>query len=370
MAAVDGTALSRHATVPRETRPNRAASGRSPRTWPLAAASTLLASLTALLVAELVVLPWQAGVPREVALLGLAAQPPAVDDTAINSLGFTGDVPSEQKPRGTRRVLTLGASSLFNRRLTERLKAQIAARAQAPVEVVGGAIRTHTSRANVLKYRFFSKYQFDYVFLYEGINDLWANHVAAERFRGDYAHLSPWHTRNFLLDNSLIARVVYNRLTQKDANALEDFLAGRPRAVVNGAGFRSAAALDANLRELIAAIRSDGGVPILMTFAWVIPDTYTRAAFEAGTLGYVNPDNYDRVAVEMWGPADFVREGLLRHDAVVRAVARDTGTPLLDQRKLMDDRIELFGDVCHFNETGTDEFVRHMVDFLVERGFI
>ena len=44
----------------------------------------------------------------------------------------------------------------------------------------------HTSRASVIKYDFLSKYRFDVVLIYEGINDLWANHVTPERFRDDY----------------------------------------------------------------------------------------------------------------------------------------------------------------------------------------
>jgi hypothetical protein len=107
-----------------------------------------------------------------------------------------------------------------------------------------------------------------------------------------------------------------------------------------------------------------------MTFAWVIPENYTAEAFEAGKLGYVNPENYDRPAVELWGPVPYVREGLRRHDEVVRRVAEQMSVALLDQKRLMADRIELFGDVCHFNEPGTDEFIKHIVDFLLENGFI
>lgn len=328
----------------------------------------LLAGVLAL--AEFVMLPRLLGAPRDLALMGWVATAAQVDDVPINSLGLTGDVPALPKPPSTRRVLILGGSSLFNRRMTERLRDALQQRSAAHVEVVGAALRMHTSRASVIKYEFLSKYRFDVVLIYEGINDLWANHVTSERFREDYGHLSPWYIRTPLLDRSLVARVVYNCLVAGKTRAIEDFLSNPPGAAVGGAGFRSVETLGNNLRALVGMVREDGGVPILMTFAWAIPPDYSLEAFESGKLGYVNPDNYDRTAVEVWGTPSFVEQGLRLHNEVVRRVSREMGVPLLDQEALLRGRIELFGDVCHFNEAGTIEVIRNIVDFLVQRSIV
>ena len=60
---------------------------------------------------------------RALMLLGLHAPADTqIDDTPINAQGFTGDVLNESKPdQDTIRILTLGGSAMFNRRMAERL---------------------------------------------------------------------------------------------------------------------------------------------------------------------------------------------------------------------------------------------------------
>jgi lysophospholipase L1-like esterase len=320
-------------------------------------------------IAEYLILPWKSGLPREFALLGFASTAKLVDDTPINRLGFTGDVPDLQKDPATRRILTLGGSAFFNRRTTERLKKHISQKSNQPIEIVGAALRTHTTRASLLKYQALSKYKFDYVLIYHGINDLWANDVRSADFRADYSHLNPWYHRSALLDSSLVARSIYNWFYEHRPNAFKDFLAQSPRASVNGANYRSVETFESNLRQLLELIRADGAIPVLMTFAWMIPENYSEESFQAGALGYVNPEKYDLCPVKLWGPVAFVREGLRRHEGVVRKLAKEMNVLLLDQKQLMGDRIELFGDVCHFNEPGTEQFVEHITDFLLQNGF-
>src|SRR5262249_42908775 len=185
-------------------------------------------------------------------------------------------------------------------------------------EILGAALRSHTTRASLLKYQALSKYQFDYVSIYHGINDLWANHVPDADFRTDYGHLNPWYVRSWLLDSSLVARTIYNRFCRHRTKAFHEFLAHSPKASVNGANFRSVEAFESNLRRLIQLVRNDGGTPVLMTFARTILGNYNEGRFKAATLGYVNPEKYDQWPVELWGPVAYVREGLNRQDAVVR----------------------------------------------------
>jgi hypothetical protein len=180
----------------------------------------LSVTLLVLVVAELAVLPRRdAPLPRAIQLLGFHAVPGQVlDDTPISALGFAGDAIDVGKPPGTVRVLMLGASAFFNRRMALRLKSALQERTEARVEVVGAALRTHTSMASVLKYRALRKYAFDCVLVYHGINDLWANNAPPERFRDDYSHMGGWYARGPLLDRSLIARRAYNRWVHEGVN--------------------------------------------------------------------------------------------------------------------------------------------------------
>jgi hypothetical protein len=313
--------------------------------------------------AEFVILPFRTGLPRDILLMGFAATPhTVVDDTPINAMGFTGDVIDVLKPPGTIRILTLGGSTMFNRRMTARLSNRFKAISTRHIEVVGAALRAHTSMSSVLKYRLLSKYHFDFVLINEGINDLWANDVAFENFKDDYSHLDAWYKRNFCLDHSLVCRSIYNKLIYHKPKVIYQtaFKEDLPAEKI----FRH------NLITLIRAIQQNGATPILMTFAWSVPDNYTLEAFQSSTMGYNNPTKYNLCPVELWGSLEYVRDGLQEHNKVVRQLANTSGVLLIDQERFIGKDPYWFGDVCHFSEEGTDRFIDHVVEFFVTNGLL
>lgn len=324
----------------------------------LTVASLLSSVLAAILIAEFFLLPSLNGLPRDVILMGFAATPHTlVDDTPINSMGFTGDVIGLTQDPGTIRILTLGGSAMFNRRMTERLKQRLARASTQRIELLGAALRTHTTWSSVLKYKLLRKYRFDVVIIYHGINDLWANHIRIRDFQRDYSHLGAYYKRSALLDNCLICRSIYNT-----------WLYSKPNAHMgdNLSGFASENIFRGNMLTLINDIRSDGATPILMTFAWNIPAGYTREAFQSHAVGYNNPNNYDSWPVEIWGSPDYVREGLRRHNGILYELAKSHDVLLIDQERLMGKDLKWFGDMCHFSEEGTERFIEHIVDFFVD----
>lgn len=282
-----------------------------------------------------------------------------VDDTRINSDGFTGNRLSDlSREKGVVRVLTLGGSTMFNRRMTERMIATWTDALPTTPLVVGAALRTHTTRASVIKYDYlFSNYQFDYVLIYHGINDLWANNVPPERFRQDYSHQNAWGRRSLLLDHSVIARRIYNSLQTPQ---------GPFPIRSNEAAFMADKAFEANLRALIAEIRSNAGIPVLMTFAWFIPEQYSLEKFTAGELPYNNPTRYDYCPVELWGDVAYVEEGLHRLNAIILSLAAELEVGLIDQAQQLGDISENFGDPVHFSELGTERFIANITDYLLE----
>lgn len=317
---------------------------------------------------EYVILPWHYKLPRDMALMGFSGMPDTtIDDTSINSMGFTGDVIDLRKNSGKVRMLTLGGSTLFNRRMSERLKDNLNKISKRPVEILGGALRTHTSMASVIKYRALSKYKFDYVLIYHGINDLFVNNVYIDYFRSDYSHMLPWYRRNIILDHSLIARVIYNNfIWGKRIFGFEKIWYIYPQQhMENAMDFVSERLFRRNITTLIEEIRKDGAVPILMTFAWNIPDNYNQALFKSGKIGYA-PTNYGRYPVELWGSVEFVKEGISRHNAVIRNIAKHHNVLLTDQEMLMDKNLDWFEDVCHFSEEGTNEFIHNITDFFLK----
>jgi hypothetical protein len=335
----------------------------------------LLLSAIAVLAAEFVLLPHLRGLPRATLLTGFAATPgEVVDGQRINRLGFTGDEIARNKPANTVRVLVLGSSTMFNRHLGERLRMALQQKTAKRVELLDAGIRSHTTRADLLKLQLLADYQWDYVLLYDGINDLWANHVLPQDFRADYAQLDPWYHRNFLLDHSLLARYSYNLLLQQIHTAnrkmgnrfFPDYqfvFAKKP--YVNAAGFASLSAYADNVQSIISLSQKIGAKPVLLTFASHLPENYSRQDFLDGKLDYSNPDNYDSRDVFNWGPPDYVREGLGKQNAVLRDLAEKNAVQLIDVDLAMSGKGRWFGDVCHFNDDGVDVFTRIVAGMLL-----
>lgn len=319
----------------------------------------------AIAAAEFVLLPRLHGLPRETLLNGFAAQPGTViDGQRIHALGFTGDEIAREKAPGTLRVLVLGSSTMFNRHLGERLKQALQQRTTQTVEVLNAGIRSHTSRADWLKLQLLAPYAFDYVLFYNGINDLWANHVLPQDFYSDYRQLDPWYRRNALLDNSLLARYSYNVLYHRWLSPGYQFVFPK-KPFVNAANFASVQAFAGNAESIVALAKSSGAKPVLLTFAYHLPDNYSRQAFLEGKLDYNNPDNYDSRDVYNWGPPDVVREGLWRNNAALREIALREQVTLIDVDAAMSGQGRWFGDVCHFNDAGVDAFIRLVANTLL-----
>jgi len=243
--------------------------------------------------------------------------------------------------------------------MANRIKGAIQKISSEKIEVLGAGLRMHTSMSSVLKYQVLSKYDFDYVILYHGINDLWANHARPWRFSENYGHMNAWYIRGPWLDNSLIVRSLFNKYF---APKMVHFFNPKARRH-NASAFASEKTFQRNLEKIIADVKSDGASPILMTFAWSIPEHYSEKAFEAGQSGYAKPSNIHRYSVELWGKPDFVEEGLNRHNRVVRELANRENTLLIDQERLMRKDLRWYNDVCHFGEEGTDKFIDNIVKF-------
>lgn len=304
---------------------------------------------------EFVILPFVLGVPRDIFLMGFYAEGKIIDGVVINKMGFTGDFIKLRKVPGTIRILTLGGSAMFNRCMAERLKKKFKTVTNRHIEILGAALRCHTSMSSIHKYKLLSKYNFDYVLIYDGINDLWANHVYKNDFKTDYSQLEPWYRRNFLLNRSIIWRILYNKFIYK-----------LPKERDAGAAFESIKTFANNIEYLIDLIRQDRACPVLMTTAWYIPKNYSIQKFERHELGYNNPDRYDEFPVEQWGSVEYVRKGITQINDVIHTLASKKKIFIINQEKLIGENIKYFGDICHLSNEGTDKFIENIIHFFIE----
>lgn len=329
------------------------------------AAAGIGISLALLAAADLWLLPARIGMPRDRFLMGFVSSLAVQDGVRLNALGLTGDVPGPDRDASGAagdpglRVLTLGGSVLFNRRFTERLDAALERAAGGPVVTLGASLPSHTSWSSVHKYEHLRSHGFDVVLIYEGINELFADHVAKADFRPDYRHLAAWYDRRGPLAWSVIARIVYN-----------DFVYRTPPRVWNASDYPHEASLRANLQYLVDAVREDGGHPVPMTFAWFVPERYDQEAFFRGEVGYAKPDRADAYPVELWGSVPYVRRGLVRSNLILREVAAEAGVAVLDMETRLRGQAGYFVDVCHLSESGVDAFIGEIVSFLEAEGLL
>ncbi|MCB1614468.1 MAG: hypothetical protein KDI30_00500 [Pseudomonadales bacterium] len=318
-----------------------------------------------LLIGEFILLPALSGLNRETLLMGFAGKPGSeIDGQLINTMGFTGDVIEIEKQPGTVRILILGGSVMFNRHLGERLKPQLQALLPGKkLELVNAGLRSHTTRSSLLKMRLLQKYQFDYVFIYHGINDLWANHIDKSGYRPDYSHLNSWYERSAVLDHSTIARSIFNTWRMIKPLPVPQYIFP-DKANVNRCAFCSVKSLEENLEEISSIAEASGSRIVLITFASNIPENYSRKKFLENTVGYINPEDYDRRDIFNWGPPDYVREGLKRHNTALKTLATKKHLALWDADQILSPHIEWFGDACHFNNEGVDRFIEGLGNFI------
>lgn len=320
----------------------------------LYSASVLLA---AVLLAEFVVLPWVVAMPRDVWLMGFAAPPGAViDNVEINSYGFAGADPRVDKQQGVTRVLLLGASVAFNRRFAERLEEAMQSELERPVQVTGAALRSHTTRSSLLKYDLLKQYSFDYVIIYHGINDIWADNVEASEFRLDYRHLGTWYQRGPWVDHSIIVRMLYNRwYAWHEPDPMRMIF---PRTKQRRlARFLSLETFAANMNELLSQIREQGSRSLLLTFAHHIPSNYSKERFVRAKLNYNNPEEYDPCPIELWNAPSYVQRSITRNNRTLARLARQHDVPLIEMAEEISWDIENFGDIVHLSDVGTTRFV-------------
>lgn len=342
------------------TKPNRHPKKRLSlsRRLQFSSAAAIGFGLVAMVALDILLLPLVMKIPRELYLMGFIAAIPGQgiksesQGVRINSLGMTGTTPSGPKWENEIRILTLGGSVMMNRNMTERLEAKLNAASSQEVQILGAGLSGHDTRSSVIKFDYLARYDFDYVLIYHGINDLWNNHVAPDEFRIDYSHRCPWNRRNVILDNSLLCRLAFNGWPRT-----------KPQTVVNGSGFKSAEILSKNLGDLIHKIRAKRSTPILLTFAWLLPDGYTPEKFKAGQLGYSNPERHVYTPAHVWGPPAYVEEGLQRHNASIRQLAKENDVYLIDTEQKIPLDLKYFGDVCHFSDEGVERFIHEVVEF-------
>jgi hypothetical protein len=247
-------------------------------------------------------------------------------------------------------VLLLGGSVLEQvaNRLEDELRGELGDR----VRVWKLAKSAHTSRDSFHKFSKLRDKSFDLIVIYHGINDTRMNCCPEADFRDDYSHCQ-WYASFAGRLAGTAPRPPFTALTFRGKIPLgeqSEAVLDYGRTIKTGPAFRK------NLETIVAAAHTARTPVVLMSFAWHIPEDYSRDRFERGALDY--GDGEHRLPVELWGRPDAVGATIEVHNAAVRALAtRYDNVLFIDQRELLPRDGRYFSDVCHLTADGCAAFV-------------
>jgi hypothetical protein len=274
-------------------------------------------------------------------------------------------------------VLLLGGSVLTTDwgRVPRALEHTLSRQWGGPLRIHNLAAAGHMSRDSLNKYRFLADKRFDAVLIYHSVNEIRTNNAPPERFRSDYTHLDWYRQVNFATAHRSLDTV-----TTLPVTALTMWLTFKGRAGFNpaigtewpleeylkyGAEVKSAATLEANLREILLLARQRGDPVVLASYAWYVPDDYSYQRFEERALDY----RYERrfVPLEVWGQADHVILGLREHNRVLHRLGQtDLVARFVDVDASIPKEGRYWSDVCHLSGKGAQLFARVIVPALLE----
>lgn len=259
------------------------------------------------------------------------------------------------------------------------LRERLVRATRRPVRIHNLSAPAHTSLDSYYKYKHLRDHNFDLVIVYHGINDIRANNCPASAFREDYGHLSWYRLINDYERRAdtrwLIFPYTVKFVALKAAGRLgwSGFLPTHEpdaESMEYGCDVKTRASLRANLEGILELAARKNEPVLLMSFAFHMPEDYTRERFENLELDYTA----HTFPAELWGKAECVVAGISAHNEAIEDLAGRYDQVLhVDQRKLIPREGRFFNDICHLTHEGCERFVDNLLDVilvLMERGLV
>jgi len=264
------------------------------------------------------------------------------EDIRINRHGFRG--PELVKVK-TSRVLCLGDSVTFGP-MGEKTPYPYIAReilsktnTSRPIEVINAGVGGHSSANMRFRIGRLMRFKPDVVVIFSGWNDMFSDDFASYAdLRGSVS--SFWHldmqknVRSYLVDAIITAAERNKRRPIPVAYRPSEFVPFN---------------FEYNLREIVSTVTARNVRAAIMTLPSLIPNEQ-----EALTPAMVKKVMFPQSIAA--GDYDTFKTIYRAYDAVIRRVAADTGSVLIDTAALFDDqkrpRVPFFEDTCHLSPLG------------------
>lgn len=271
---------------------------------------------------------------------------------------------SRERDDGIFDVLLLGGSVLEPTwgEVEAELRSRLERECDGKYRLINLARSGHTSRDSLLKYGHLEDARFDLVINYDGINDVRMNNCPRENFRDDYSHCA-WY-RSF--EKRLAAgSISLPQAVLQEIETLGESIGRGPPTNDTEAGFgcdvKTPGPFRKNLEAILETAAKRGDIVLLQTFAFHLPDSYTRERFERGELDFTLRADGRSCAAEMWSKPECIGPVVDAQNAEVRSlVAEHDDVLFVDQAKLMQTTGENFVDVCHLTPAGSRRLIENL----------
>lgn len=253
------------------------------------------------------------------------------------------------------------------------LHAKIGQHAKFNYRIFNLSAAGHTVVDSYYKYRYLQNKHFDLVMIYHGINETRANNCPAEIFKKDFSHYT-WYKQIAIVDkHKELPYVVFPYTIEYFFLHISDYFgwvkyapmyAVIPEWAPFGKNLKSAETYSEYLLMILNLAETKHEKVLLMTMAYHLPQDYTLEKFKSKSLDYQKHS----CPVELWGNRDNVKEGIKKHNEIVRKIAAKnfSNVHFVDQENLIPQQKLYFDDVCHFTLAGSEKFVENILPYITD----
>ncbi|MBN2120769.1 MAG: hypothetical protein JW734_06930 [Candidatus Omnitrophica bacterium] len=278
----------------------------------------------------------------------------------------------DEKKEGTFDILLLGGSVLHENwgDIENILYQELSAKRK--IKIYNLSMAAHSSLDAYYKYKFLQDRKFDLTILYQGINEARANNCPDVFFKDDYSHYSwygllnayeqhkelsymlfPYYLHRFLLiaaERCGILVLVPQHGTKKEWLSY-------------GRNIKTTLSFRRNVENILKIAGKKNEKILLMTFAFYIPENYTRNSFDNKSLDY----GRHRCPIEVWGEPENVKSAILAHNKIIKDLAGQyrNNVIFVDQYNNIFRGRKYFDDICHLTHEGCKNFVENMKDAII-----
>lgn len=252
--------------------------------------------------------------------------------------------------------------------LASGLKAEL----KRDVDIYNLAELAHTSKDCALKYNYLKNYDFDYIVLYNGINDACANYSSREDYDFDYGHFWNYYLIDMLNRHRevgltvipyTVSYMVHQAGLKITRNRHYEPCEIKDEYLNFGSSFKVGASFRKNILSIIESARMKKQKVIIPSFAYYIPFYYSDPLFQQKALDY----GRHRVPIRIYGSVEGTKNSIDSINGIILDIKSSNSDIVFwfDLNASIVKNKLYFDDICHFTDKGIKLFSDSLIAIIV-----